>query len=410
MDQHEYRKRNQCEINDIQRMRQRLEKDKDEFERYYRRKNDLSLKREEDCHVYTHLLVETLRESDFEINKLKLEKNNLCEKIETLNENIEHTEQEKIAMSNSMEAKEQRFNAVVYNLQKNVETLKAGLEDKKEEHKKLMSEFYEYVKQIRATDDNLATIKTKLQAIQAKISNLSMTLKKFLNPNENQVVYFLYNCFSCNHDVLDCFLIEREDGGSGMDYAIISLLVERLITIYITKSIYDVPIYLGSNVNIPYKELSEWEPFKNSKNWSRVLRQQLCTLVANPEIVDELQYKKDELTTNLIQHLSRVFFEIDSKVVERIKTIIDLAAQVSLAMHSQDEPVKRMDIEEGVTKINPCMAAQHGSVDGATTVQLIICPPYIVNEGQNSEAVLLEGKVICMDYLVKPKTPELNVE
>ncbi|KAL0096293.1 hypothetical protein J3Q64DRAFT_1669050 [Phycomyces blakesleeanus] len=293
---------------------------------------------------------------------------------------------------------EQTYKDKICKFQENLDELKDELSKKKEESRTLLSNLHEHLKQIRATDDDYSTIQTKLNTIQAKISNLCMSLKKFLTPNEEQVLSTLYDYFDDRNNVLDQFLCERDNGLMGMDYSIVSLLVERFITIHIVRYIYNMPIYLGLDINYSYSMLSEWEPFKNNKNWSRILRQQLCSLAAKPDVTDGLEYKRKDIASWLIQKLSMIFIGIDQKTSRQICNIIDLAAQLSLAMNSQDVPIKHMTIVEGQTKIKPCMAAQHGSVEGATTVQLIICPPFVINEGQESEVVLLEGKVICMDF------------
>ncbi|OAD77615.1 hypothetical protein PHYBLDRAFT_60744 [Phycomyces blakesleeanus NRRL 1555(-)] len=382
----------------LHKMRLEFDKECEKTRKMYSKRADMETNREQFYQEKIQNLTTNLSAVEDENQKIKLNNTEFLEKNSGLHRYIGRLKQEQDTKNIYITKMEQTYKDKICKFQENLDELKDELSKKKEESRTLLSNLHEHLKQIRATDDDYSTIQTKLNTIQAKISNLCMSLKKFLTPNEEQVLSTLYDYFDDRNNVLDQFLCERDNGLMGMDYSIVSLLVERFITIHIVRYIYNMPIYLGLDINYSYSMLSEWEPFKNNKNWSRILRQQLCSLAAKPDVTDGLEYKRKDIASWLIQKLSMIFIGIDQKTSRQICNIIDLAAQLSLAMNSQDVPIKHMTIVEGQTKIKPCMAAQHGSVEGATTVQLIICPPFVINEGQESEVVLLEGKVICMDF------------
>ncbi|KAL0093106.1 hypothetical protein F4703DRAFT_1912965 [Phycomyces blakesleeanus] len=120
------------------------------------------------------------------------------------------------------------------------------------------------------------------------------------------------------------FIIIEENETHIFEYGVISLLVEKIITDTLIHWIYDKPIYFELPVKLPYAGLSKWQLFTTTKDWSLLLREQFCFLAVRPEIVERLST------------LSEIFIGANSYLEKKLITIVEIAAQVSLAM-----PVKR---------------------------------------------------------------------
>ncbi|KAI9028221.1 hypothetical protein CLU79DRAFT_738282 [Phycomyces nitens] len=288
-------------------------------------------------------------------------------------------------------------------LQKRMQRLNGDLLAQKAEYQTLFTEFHENVKHIRATDDDLSTIQKNLSNIQTKIANLSMNLKKHLNPDTAKVNEFLLEYWGNTLPNLKYLMKKNLNGSSEFEYGIINLLVEKMITDTIVQEVYNVPIYLGLPINAHYAALSEWKPFCETKDWSLRLREQLCFLAAKPEITASLKHKRENISKVLIGLLYQLYPTMGLREQDKIRSFVDLAAENSLAMHSQKIPVICMKLKEGQDKLQDGMKVQYGSAENATTIQVVVSPPFIGNEGQeSSRCVLLEAKVICVDFLGTP--------
>ncbi|KAL0093107.1 hypothetical protein F4703DRAFT_1912966 [Phycomyces blakesleeanus] len=339
-----------------------------------------------------------------ENDKLKDDNDTLKNENDTLREENDKLKEKNTEILNQAQSRERRCERIINSLRLQSTTSQAELIEKKMEYQILLSEFQSHVDTVPTAEDDLFTIHAKLNIVQTKISDLCMSLKDFLNPNEGEVYNIFFDNWKEDSFRYKVLMEKRGDGSYGFDYGIISLLVESFITEYLINEVYDVPIYLGLPINTAYTELSEWEPFKNCANWSRKLRKQLCSLASRPEISEKLNENRAQVTRNILKPLSAIFTRITPATITKVTAIVNLASQISLAMHSQDVPVKCIKLKEGKDKINNTMRSLYGSIEGETTIQIVVCPPFIANEGQETESVLLEGKVICFERPQKGKT------
>ncbi|KAL0077026.1 hypothetical protein J3Q64DRAFT_1703253 [Phycomyces blakesleeanus] len=184
------------------------------------------------------------------------------------------------------------------------------LANKKAELAKKKNRLHNNVKHIWETDDDLSTMQHQLNNIQSEISTMTMNFKKYLS-TESGAIGLKY--------------FTREENETHIfEYGVISLLVEKIITDTLIHWIYDKPIYFELPVKLPYAGLSKWQLFTTTKDWSLLLREQFCFLAVRPEIVERLST------------LSEIFIGANSYLEKKLITIVEIAAQVSLAM-----PVKR---------------------------------------------------------------------
>ncbi|KAI9028160.1 hypothetical protein CLU79DRAFT_738030 [Phycomyces nitens] len=346
-------------------------------------------------------LQESLAAVQLELSNEKENREILATNNFLLKDENEKLKEKNIELLNQAQSRERRCERIISSLRLQSTTAQAELIEKKMEYQILLSEFQGHVDAVPAVEDDLFTIHAKLNIVQTKISNLCLNLKDFLNPNETEVYNIFFDNWKEDSFRYKTLMEKRADGSYGFDYDIISLLVESFITEYLIKEVYDVPIYLGLPINSSYTQLSEWEPFKNCSNWSRKLRKQLCSLASRPEISEKLGENRAQVIRNILQPLSVLFTRISPETVTKVTAIVNLASQISLAMHGQDVPIKCVKLKEGKDKINNTMQRLYGSIEGETTIQIVVCPPFIANEGQETESVLLEGKVICFDRIPK---------
>ncbi|KAL0076988.1 hypothetical protein J3Q64DRAFT_1825395 [Phycomyces blakesleeanus] len=352
----------------------------------------------------TENYIQRIKDLEEELKKTQMSLKTQKNKNSTL-ENKERKYLDQLsAAANELRSMDNSFKTYASQLTTELSNTKEELSKKKIEYQVLFSEFHDSVKRIRATDDDLSTIQHQLNNIQSKISNMSMNLKKYLSPDNEKVTNFLLGYWKDELPGIKHFIKEK-DGIQFFEYGIINLLVEKIVTDTLIREIYDPPIYFGLPINSIYANLSNWEPFKTTKDWSLRLREQLCFLAARPEIVESLKQERMILAIRLVDILSEIFVGFGPEVKNKLSKIIEMAAQVSLAMHSQAIPVKCKKLVEGRDKIQGGMRQQYGSGEGETTIQVVVCPPFIANEGQETVCTLMEAKVICGDF---PNIPNVD--
>ncbi|KAI8889518.1 hypothetical protein K501DRAFT_137099, partial [Backusella circina FSU 941] len=280
-----------------------------------------------------------------------------------------------------------------------IETTKAQIEQlrqKKDEHarsiKKLQIELYDLLKQVKVTDDDLSTIQKKLAALSGKLSNFPPNSKKSFNKRghkKSDVVEFFQKCWTSElgysdeekkitaQKVNDLFGKQQD-----IDYALVSVLVEKLVMNYFVTYIFEKPIYMDFNeINTSYNTIQEL--FSNAKHseWASNLRlkcvKATLTDIEKGGIVEEQsKASRAKLCDMILEKLSAIYDK--DEITSRIKKLVEMAADLSFPMNSQEERIEIIHLLPGNDFFTNQVKAQYGSDKSPTKVKLGISPVFFV--------------------------------
>ncbi|KAI9277276.1 hypothetical protein BDA99DRAFT_495344 [Phascolomyces articulosus] len=276
--------------------------------------------------------------------------------------------------------------------------LQHSLDAKEAELSRLSVNFHNHVKTIRATDDDFSTIQVKLTTLQSKITALPLTLKKYAVDKAVMTRYFI----QCWPD-LTAAIEQLAKKKGALDYNVICLFVEKLVTEELVANIYRTPIMIGLPTNEAYMQISEYMA-THDKDWALRLRQQMCKLAVksltsnNDPSAKPIATAKKQVVDRIVAKLANIYTtESHEAIISKVGKFVDLACELSVAMHSQDIPVDAAELVEGKDIFkDELVMPQNGSVDNATVIRVVICPPFTANEKQMNDVVLMKGKVICL--------------
>ncbi|KAI9493172.1 hypothetical protein BDB00DRAFT_824677 [Zychaea mexicana] len=276
--------------------------------------------------------------------------------------------------------------------------LQHTLDAKEAELNRISANFHKHVMTIRATDDDFSTIRVKLTMLQSKISALPLSLKKYA-ADRTVITRYFTQCWPALMPTID--QLSKKNGA--LDYNIICLFVEKLVTEELIASVYSSPIMIGLPTNDAFMQIKEYmEP--HDRDWALRLRQQMCKLAVKSLNTNEAAAKpiasaKNDVVERLTKKLSHIYSSSEGHqaLVAKIAKFVDLACELSAAMHSQENPVDPIQLVEGEDKLNDeLVVPQNGSADNATIVRVVVCPPFTASEKQDNDIVLMKGKVICL--------------
>ncbi|KAI9302020.1 hypothetical protein BJ944DRAFT_242753 [Cunninghamella echinulata] len=232
---------------------------------------------------------------------------------------------------------------------------------KEEEFVKMQNNFHKHVRAIRATDDDLSTIHSKLTMLQAKTGQLPMSLRGSYNETKlDSILDYFKKKWPSLSQTLDTLTHQ----GQKMDYPLVCLLVEKLVMEILIDDIFNAPIHIGLTLNNHYKHLSDLMKEQRYHDWSTKLRQQLCKLtLQSKELQQEANLAKQQIVQRLKTEIQPIYTIEDAKIIPKLEKIVNMAAETSLAMHGQEEPVIfGQDLIEGKTMFDPqYMTLQYGS-------------------------------------------------
>ncbi|KAI9027166.1 hypothetical protein CLU79DRAFT_843986 [Phycomyces nitens] len=319
------------------------------------------------------------------LNQLTLASNNLGKKEElqeeaiTLREKLAFKETELFKAKNACKKHTKQYEADIKD-----NTLKADY-------------FQQRLEQVESENT-----KKKLREILRKISEQCYTLKKFLNPKESEVSSFFFKHFGTSLPGLDT-LCTKPDGGRGFSSGVIHLLVEKIIINNILRDICHIPTYFGLSLDAKYPKLSDYTPEKQTPEFSRQFRKNFDSVLKDQKVLVGLRKRREMVTNTLVKLLHELFPGMNPYTTrKKIMEIVEAAADLSLAIHTQDLSVHIIKLKEGKDQLRKDTKTQLGSTPGAKLIQIVVCPPFLGNEDQESEHVLLEGKVICFDIQQRP--------
>jgi hypothetical protein len=270
------------------------------------------------------------------------------------------------------------------------------------EIKQLQVELYDLLKQVKVTDDDLSTIQKKLAALSGKLSNFPPNSKKSFNkkePKKPEVVKFFQDCWTDDlgytpktkkvtvESVTNLFS-QQDD----IDYALVSVLVEKLVMDYFVTYIFKQPIYLNfEEINTSYDTIQKLFTEANHPEWVSNLRLKcvkatLTEVDDGGEAAERSKASRAQLCDKLLDTLSAIYDRDD--IAPRIRKLVEMAADLSFPMNSQEESIVRKFLLPGDKFFTNQVKAQYGSDKSPTVVKLGISPVFLVKNNIQLEDVI----------------------
>lgn len=354
-----------------------------------------------DADLYISSLKESLMMHKEIVERIENEKEQYIEAM-TEKQQKERDTYERALQSMQFELDQQRLEAE--RLRTSYHALQADLEKKKQEYNKMEANYYSYLRQIRATDDDLSTIQVETSHLLSQISNMCMSLRSKLN--RKACTEFVEQRWPDLVDALRKKLLETDDTKDENDATVeldsgyLGLLVEKFIVETIIERILSQPIHPGLSVNEAFSQVQGWMQKRNSE-WAARLRQQMSALAVK-QLDDEAQSVKDtidKIIQDLVDQITQLCNQTnkDAGVEKKIQNIITRAAKLNLAIKGQELPVTTLTIEEGVAEFNGdrMKAASKGKSEG--TVFAVISPPFTASDPADPEhGFTVPAKVLCL--------------
>jgi predicted nucleic acid-binding Zn-ribbon protein len=292
--------------------------------------------------------------------------------------------------------------AEVQNEKRNKERLQNELseaqrvfKEREVEYSAIEHSFFEHTRAIRATDDDLSTIRDSFKLLKYSIARLIMTLNKKADKAKAAEKF----CQAWpNLSILDPTTNELEP-------SFINPLAEKLVHDHLVKLVFSCPIYPGLKVNEAYSALNTWLQ-QHQSQFSIRLRQQMAAVVAkskpDSEIQQAAQKEKQNIAKKIYDDLADIYHpflrENDAAVEEekryysKICDIVDKALKLTIAIRGQEVEITTVAIEEGSKQ--PFEEETMTEVKGRTSglVRFCICPTFM--GGDREHGFLEKGKVV----------------
>ncbi|KAI8140825.1 hypothetical protein BJV82DRAFT_519343 [Fennellomyces sp. T-0311] len=270
-----------------------------------------------------------------------------------------------------------------------LEEAKRQVQTQEQEYAQIEHKFFDHTRAIRATDDDLSTIRDSFKLLKYSIARLIMTLNKKAD-KETATDKFAHKWPKLN--VKD------------LEPSHINLLAEKLVHEHLVQQIFRSPLYPGLSINDAYDSVSKWLIAHESEFTVR-LRQQLASIVAksgkDTELYKAAQAEKKKIIDLIYNDLADVYEpflrENDANVDEekryyaKVTDIVDKAMKLAIAMRGQEVDISTLDTKEGEEMFDEeTMTEVKGKTSGV--VRFCICPPFVGGDGEHG--FLEKGKVV----------------
>lgn len=278
-------------------------------------------------------------------------------------------------------------------LQAQVEEIRRQIQAEELEHQQIEHRLFESTRAIRATDDDLSTIRDSFKLMKYGISRLVMTLNKKADRH------------TATNKFKQLWPEILENQQEDLESSQINLLVEKLIHQHLVKTVFECPLYPGVEVNDAFQDVSTWLVSHDSVEFPVRLRQQLAAIIAKSSKDSEVQMaakaERDRITQAIYNDLADVYSpflkENDKGVDEekryyaKVGDIVDKAMRLAIAMRGQDVEIVTKGAKEGQDEYNDeTMVDVKGKTSGI--VRFCICPAFIGGDGEHG--FLEKAKVV----------------
>ncbi|KAG0787461.1 hypothetical protein G6F16_001792 [Rhizopus arrhizus] len=262
------------------------------------------------------------------------------------------------------------------------------------EYSAIEQSFFEHTRTIRATDDDLSTIRDSFKLLKYSIARLIMTLSKKADKAKAADKF----CKTWPH----LRILEAPD--AELESSLVNLLSEKLVHEHLVTSIFNVPVYPGLKVNEAYDALFHWLQ-AHSSQFSVRLRQQMASVIAKSGKESDIQQmaikEKQRIATKIYDDLADIYHpflrendaavEDEKSYFNKICDIVEKTLKLAIAIRGQDVEITTVAIEEGKQEFEEeTMTEVKGRTSGV--VRFSICPTFI--GGDREHGFLEKGKVV----------------
>ncbi|ORX61282.1 hypothetical protein DM01DRAFT_1276282, partial [Hesseltinella vesiculosa] len=271
------------------------------------------------------------------------------------------------------------------------------LNTKRQEYKRMETNFYAHMCAIRATDDDLSTIQRKITNLFSQISNFCMGLRSQVDIDAGTSFVLKY------WPRMEPWIREQwMDTNGKLSAAHITVFVEKFIAETLIHRIFDEPIQLGTSVNTAFAYIDKWMRARQKHDWSVRLRQQLTSLMVKQPMEESSNIKRAQanLADDIFEVLDQIYITVSDTSRAKLLSQIQKSCELALAVHGQEAIIRPYVIEEGVSQFQAELMKPNnkGKEDGV--VYLVVSPPFVVDDptpesGQECHGFIVQGKVVC---------------
>ncbi|KAI8071250.1 hypothetical protein BC940DRAFT_293966 [Gongronella butleri] len=326
----------------------------------------------------------------------------LYESIEIHKQLVEQSQNEREEATDLYEGAQQLLKeqqTSIEQLQNDNMKLNDELHTKRQEYKRMESNFYTHMCTIRATDDDLSTIQRKITNLFGQVANFSMGLRNQVDTDAG--TSFIMERWPAMADWLRAHWVD--DQGL-LSAAQITVFTEKLIADTLIRRVFDEPVHLGASINHAFAQIDHWMRMRNKADWSLRLRQQLTSLVAKQPLDDAeaIRATQDAIVDDILAEIAHMYTKLNDTTRTKLTNQVQKASELSLAMHGQEASIRPLYVEEGVAAFDPELfkANNKGKEDG--TIVMVIHPPFVADDpsvpssDDHSDGFVVLGKVVCM--------------
>ncbi|KAH8553490.1 hypothetical protein BGW37DRAFT_485899 [Umbelopsis sp. PMI_123] len=269
------------------------------------------------------------------------------------------------------------------------------LQRREQEYARIEHNFFEHTKIIRATDDDLSTIRDTFKLLKYAITRFVMSLnKKADREKATEKFHTLWPHLP---------LLEL---GTPLEHGHINMLTEKLIHQHLVNLIFKAPLYPGLHINGAYSEMSRWLQDHGSE-FSTRLRQQLTAIIAKSKPETDIQMEAQSARSHILEIVYNDLADIYDPVMRdtdstaqdgngtyygKIREIIDKSLKLSIAIRGQDVDITILPVKEGEQMFDDdTMVEFKGKTEGK--IKICICPPFFGGDGEHG--FIEKGKVVC---------------
>ncbi|CAO3690017.1 unnamed protein product [Umbelopsis ramanniana] len=269
------------------------------------------------------------------------------------------------------------------------------LQRREQEYARIEHNFFEHTKIIRATDDDLSTIRDSFKLLKYGITRFVMSLNK---KADREKATEKFQALWPHLPLLEL--------GTPLEHGHINMLTEKLIHQHLNNLIFKSPLYPGLHINGAYSEMSRWLQDHGSE-FSTRLRQQLTAIIAKSKPETDIQVEAQSARAHILEVVYNDLAEIYDPVMRetdqaaqdgngayysKIREIIDKSLKLSIAIRGQDVDISILPIQEGEQSFDEeTMVEVKGKTEGK--IKFCICPPFFGGDGEHG--FLEKGKVVC---------------
>lgn len=237
----------------------------------------------------------------------------------------------------------------LYSLQTELEQEQERAQYHKQQLKEIQMQLYESTKSIRVTDDDFSTIVSNLGKFAGKINHLPPNIKSAYtkaNHNRSAVTDFFCKLFpGQSAKIQHLFLLNEK-----MDYALVSVLVERYLTETMIHRILQAGIHLDQASNQAHQHIHDLFERTNHTQWQQELRLRMAKATVellhrkDEQVMQAITSTKRALVEEMVDTLSFLYPNNEDIMRQKIEKLVDMAADLCLPMHGQEDLICLFDL------------------------------------------------------------------